>query len=206
MARWVPVGPGYAVINKANTPQTDSSWTVIKAREARFNLGLQSAFTTQEFAPTRTNDGLVQFPGEPTLQFQFLDAGLEAINALIIGGAIVSVVGPPALDALPIPDTLEFVDPNDALIVGFVPLRQASDGIDAANGIWLRRAQLTSFGEITYTRPEANQDLTNPYNVGFTAVLDVNESSPARIGWTGAPNALGFSPAWALPTLSEDFV
>jgi hypothetical protein len=198
---YTPVGPGF-LLSTVEAGTTDTHWTVTRLRNCAFDFGTNYAWVSAAFAQVRLKSGIIALPAEPLLNASVVDADLTVLVNFILDKTI--TISTPNR-ALGLPDTVNFLSSSEVPKYGFVPLREASDGVDAAHGIWLPAAVPENVQDLVHAVIEPNTDNLNPYTVPLRGLLDDSqESAGFRCGFIGSPTAAGLG--YAIPTLDPSAI
>lgn len=194
------IGPSEIYVGDFATP------TVTKlagVRTVSIDFGLGMAYSTKDAQRDLPHvDGIYVLPAAPRVQIGTTDLGHDNLKALILGLVQFTEAGPPAVEAVGLPDEFEKVDAADVPGMFILPLSQKADGAAAVNGIWLPGIIPTAFNGIQSGRVQRGQEVENPYSIEVMACYRDTDwaaaaiPAGARILFDGDPSAAGL--AWSL--------
>lgn len=128
-----------------------------------------------------------------TVECDFVDIGITALNNIIYGGTVTTgAFGPGSA----------FVKHTSVKTLFVLPRTQVASGVAAANGLWFPSAVAQINSGPQYGRPTVNGETITTYNATFTACyIESDQTSPtpvaipanARIWFMGDPSDLSLT-------------
>lgn len=194
------IGPSEVYIGNFVTPAVTK---LAGVRTVSIDFGLGMAFSTKDAQRDLPHvDGIYVLPAAPRVQIGTTDLGHDNLKSLILGLVEFTEVGPPATEAVGLPDEFQKIAAADVPGMFILPLSQVDDGAAAVNGIWLPGIIPTTLNGINSGRVQRGQEVENPYSIEVMACYRDTDwaaaaiPAGARILLDGDPAAAGL--AWSL--------
>jgi len=170
------------------------------------NLGIMTGFADQT-GRTPLADVVYDAGPKPMVQVPFVDEEKAKMIKYFENGEIVTNTTKEAIGFSSGIKKIAIADIDTLALIPVSQIASGTNGIDAANAIWLPRVIAKTAGDFTFNLPDGD-DILNPHTVEFEALYyetdqdDNNVNASLRYGFIGTPNAdTGLT--WSLPVVAD---